>query len=310
MTPQRQGIAGVVVAQTTLGTLGLCVIEAGTDPLSTAFYRCVLAALALTAYAALRGDLRALFRLPVRVLLLALSSGVLMVGNWVLFFEAIRRSGIAVATIVFHVQPFVMVLIGALVFRERLRLRTLGWIALALFGLTLATGILDAPAGHGPDWIGVLCAVGAAILYAFVTIIAKGLPRSNGAQLTLVQCLCGVLVLAPWLPVPPQALGAEQWGWLAMIGGVHTCAVYVLLYNALPKLPTATAAVLLFLYPISAIAVDALWYGHAITGLQIMGFLCVLLASLAITLKWGGPARNRPEQVDRVGNRRVASEVR
>lgn len=310
MTPQRQGIAGVVLAQTTLGTLGLCVIEAGTDPLSTAFYRCVLAALALAAYAALRGDLGALFRLPVRILSLALLSGMLMVGNWVLFFEAIHRSGIAVATIVFHVQPFVMVLIGAVVFRERLRLRTLGWIALALFGLTLATGIFDAPEGHAPDWVGVLCAVGAAILYAFVTIIAKGLPRSNGAQLTLVQCLCGVLVLAPWLPVPPQALGVEQWGWLAMIGGVHTCAVYVLLYNALPKLPTATAAVLLFLYPISAIAVDALWYGHAVTGVQIVGFLCILLASLAITLKWGGLPESRPRQVDNVSNKVTASEVR
>ena len=54
MTPQRQGIAGVVLAQTTLGTLGLCVIEAGTDPLSTAFYRCAIAAMALAAYAALR----------------------------------------------------------------------------------------------------------------------------------------------------------------------------------------------------------------------------------------------------------------
>jgi drug/metabolite transporter (DMT)-like permease len=261
----------------------------------------------LLAYAALRSDLRALFRLPVRMLLLALLSGVLMVGNWVLFFEAIRRSGIAVATIVFHVQPFVMVLIGALVFRERLRLRTLGWIALALFGLTLATGIIDAPEGHEPDWIGVICAFGAAVLYACVTIIAKGFPRSNGAQLTFVQCLCGVLVLAPWLPLLPQNLAAEQWGWLAVIGGVHTCAVYVLLYNALPKLPTTTAAVLLFLYPISAIAVDAFWYRHAVTGVQIMGSLCVLLASLAITLKWGDPAGSRPEQVDRVRNRRVAA---
>ncbi|PTE13221.1 EamA family transporter [Fuscovulum blasticum DSM 2131] len=282
-------------------------MEVGTDPLSTAFYRCAIAALALAAYGALRGDLRVLFHLPARVLFLALLSGVLMVGNWVLFFEAIRRSGIAVATIVFHVQPFVMVLIGALVFRERLCLPTLGWIALALFGLALATGIFDAPEGHGPDWIGVLCAVGAAIFYAVVTIIAKGFPRSNGAQLTLLQCLCGVLILAPWLPLPPQNLGAEQWAWLAMIGGVHTCAVYVLLYNALPKLPTATAAVLLFLYPISAIAVDAFWYRHAVTGLQIMGCLCVLLASLAITLKCGGPAGCRPEQVDRLRNRQAAA---
>lgn len=293
MSPQGQGIAGVVVAQTTLGTLGLCVIEAGTDPLSTAFYRCAIAAMALAGWGVMRGDLRGLWQLPVRILLLALLSGVLMVGNWVLFFEAIRRSGITVATIVFHIQPFVMVLIGALVFRERLSLRIFGWISLALLGLTLATGIVGSGTGPEPDWTGVACAIGAAVLYAFVTIIAKGLPRSNGAQLTLIQCLCGVVVLAAWLPLPPQYLSAGQWGWLALIGGVHTCAVYILLYNALPKLPTASAAVLLFLYPISAIGVDAIAYGHAITTLQATGFLCVLLASLGITLKWGLPLQRR-----------------
>lgn len=172
-----------------------------------------------------------------------------------------------------------------------LRLLTFGWIALALFGLTLATGIFAFGPGVEPDWTGVACAIGAAVLYAFVTIIAKGFPRSNGAQLTLVQCLCGVLVFAAWLPLPPQSLSAVQSGWLALIGGVHTCAVYILLYNALPKLPTASAAVLLFLYPISAIVVDAIYYGHAITALQAMGFICVLLASLGITLKWGTSLR-------------------
>jgi drug/metabolite transporter (DMT)-like permease len=107
--------------------------------------------------------------------------------------------------------------------------------------------------------------------------------------------------------VPVAVLGGEALGGDLAGGQQDTCAVYILLYNALPKLPTTTAAVLLFLYPISAIAVDAFWYRHAVTGLQIMGSLCVLLASLAITIKWGDPAGSRPEQVDRVRNRRVAT---
>ena len=291
MTPQNQGIAGVIVAQTVLGTLGLCVLQAAASPLSIAFYRCLIAAVALGTYAALRGDLAGLLRLPRRVLLLAILSGFLMVGNWVLFFEAIRRSGISVATIVFHVQPFLMVLVSALLFRERLRSITFLWFGLALMGLAFATGIFDlsgvADGESRIDWIGRGAAVAAALLYALVTIIAKRLPRSGGLQLTLIQCLCGAMVLTPWLSLTPEEVTGEQWKWFAIIGLVHTGGVYILLYNALPKLPIAVAAVLLFLYPVSAIIVDAAWFRQPISLMQIAGFLCVLLASLGITLKWG-----------------------
>ncbi|RWR25692.1 DMT family transporter [Sinirhodobacter populi] len=292
MTPQNQGIAGVVLAQTVLGTLGLCVLQADASPLSVAFYRCLIAALGLGIYAALRGDLVGLLRLPGRVLLLAILSGFLMVGNWVLFFEAIRRSGISVATIVFHVQPFLMVLVSALLFRERLRAVTFLWFGLALIGLAFATGITDlsgmAGGGSAIDGIGIAAAVAAAFLYALVTIIAKRLPRSGGLQLTLIQCLCGSVVLAPWLSLTPEDVTGEQWKWFATIGLVHTGAVYIMLYNALPKLPIAVAAVLLFLYPVSAIIVDAAWFRHPISLMQVAGFFCVLLASLGTTLEWGG----------------------
>lgn len=291
MTPLNQGIAGVILAQTMLGTLGLCVLQAAASPLSIAFYRCVIAALGLGLYTALRGDLSGLLRLPKRTLLFAILSGILMVGNWVLFFEAIRRSGISVATIVFHVQPFLMVLISAILFRERLRAITFLWFGLALIGLAFATGIIDLSGvtggGVAIDGIGIAAAVAAAFLYALVTIIAKRLPRPGGLRLTLIQCLCGAIVLAPWLSLTPVEVTGEQWKWFAIIGLVHTGAVYILLYNALPKLPTAVAAVLLFLYPIVAIIVDAAWFRHPISLVQFAGFLCVLLASLGTTLKWG-----------------------
>lgn len=287
MTARRQGIIGVALAQTILGTLGLCVLAAGASPLSVAFYRCAIAALAIGAYAVVRGDLGTIVRLPRRVLLLAMLSGFLMVGNWVLFFEAINRSGISIATIVFHVQPLLMVLLGAVMFRERLHLLTFVWFAVALVGLVLATGVLDKAAGIRTDYLGIAAALGAAGLYALVTLIAQRLPRTSGLQLTLVQCLCGAFLLLPWLPLLPWEVTGEQWKWLAIIGLIHTAGVYILLYGALPKLPTATAAVLLFLYPISAIVVDAVWFRHPITLLQLAGFIGVVAASLGITLKWG-----------------------
>jgi len=87
-----------------LGTLGVFVEEARQDPLTTVLFRCTFGACGLALYGAVSGRLRELY-LGGRPLLTALAAGVLMAANWALFFGAIRQTSIAVATVVFHVQP-------------------------------------------------------------------------------------------------------------------------------------------------------------------------------------------------------------
>jgi len=290
MTRQTEGMIGVIAAQTLLGTIGLCVLESGADPVSVAFYRCAVGGLALAVYCLWRGGFTNLARVPWRVLLLAVVSGVLMAGNWVLFFEGIRQTGIAVATITFHIQPFLVVLLGAVVFRERLNAVTLMWIGLALVGLTLATGLTGAAFAADPGYLlGLGATLAAACLYAGVTVIAKGVTGLTAPQLAAIQFLTGALMLLAFSPLSPSALSAEQWSWLLLIGLVHTGGVYVVLYKALPKLTTPVIAVLLFLYPASAVVVDALAYGHLISARQFAGLGLIVLASLAVTLQWAKP---------------------
>lgn len=293
MTRHTEGVIGVIAAQTLLGTLGLCVLESGAAPITVAFYRCLIGGLALAIYCHWRGAFRSLFHAPKRVLCLAVASGLLMAGNWVLFFEGIRQTGIAVATITFHVQPFLVVLLGAVVFRERLQAVTLLWIGLALAGLILASGLTAVNlASDWPYLLGIGATLAAACLYAGVTIIAKGITGLSAPQLATIQFVTGALMLAVAQPQSPLALSAGQWGWLSVIGLVHTGGVYVVLYRALPKLTTPVIAALLFLYPASAVVVDALAYGHLISPGQLAGLGLIVLASLAVTLRWGLGARS------------------
>lgn len=89
------------------------------------------------------------------------------------------------------------------------------------------------------------------------------------------------------VPAGRLEVSSLQWGWFAVIGVVHTGGVYMLLYDALPKLSTPLAAVLLLLYPATAIIVDAVVYGHRLGSAQYVGVGCILIASLGVTLKWG-----------------------
>jgi len=78
-----------------------------------------------------------------------------------------------------------------------------------------------------------------------------------------------------------------------LLGTVHTALMYVLMYASIGKLPTATVALLSYVYPVVAVVVDALAYGHRPTWLEGVGMLAVLAAALA-------PQRTQARQPARV----------
>jgi drug/metabolite transporter (DMT)-like permease len=289
----RRGAVELVAAGTLLGTLGVAVREAGLDSASAVFYRCVIGAMALGAWCLWAGGFAALPRLGRRTLALTLASGVLMAANWTLFFEAILRAGIAVATITFHVHPVLVLLLGAVVARERLERRQVVAVSLAFAGLALTVGTPQALAAMPAGWAaGVAAALTGAAAYAGVTLISRAVLGVPPALLAFLQCAVGIPLLAALGPAAPGGIGAAGWGWLLVIGVVHTGVVYVLTYDALRRLRTPTIAVLLFAYPASAVVVDHLVYGTPVGAAQIAGLTLVLAASLAALPQPRGAGRN------------------
>jgi drug/metabolite transporter (DMT)-like permease len=288
LTSRQQGAITLASGGLLMGTIGVFVEEARLDAMTLVFFRCLFGFLSLAAYCTWKGFFRRQ-QFTLRIVALAVLSGVLMVTQWVWFFDAIHRTSIAVATVVFHVQPFWVVLIGAALFNERLGGDRLGWIATAFVGLVLASGVAttDNLQGHTSYLIGVGEALAGSVLYASVTLIAKSLGQLKPHLLTLIQCLVGVVCLPFIAPLTSLHIVAPtQWFWIVGMGVLHTGLAYVLIYGALPKLTTPVIAVLLFVYPLTAIVVDAVVYGRALSAPQLAGMLLIVIASLGVNLGW------------------------
>ena len=301
--PSRQGVLGFSAAAVLMGTMGVFIEEAGLDPVTTVFYRCLFGLAAMAAYCGWKGHFRSQ-RFTRRMLGLALLSGVLMVSQWVFFFGALQRTGIAVATVVFHVQPFWVVLLGAAIFREPVGAVRLAWIGVAFFGLALAAGIAWTDLSVDPAYLtGIGFTLIASVLFAGVTLIAKSLGSLRPHLLTLIQCAVGVVSLP--LLAPSGALtqvGLHQWGWLVGLGVLHTGLAYALIYGAVPRMKVSAIAVLQFIYPLTAVLVDWLVYGRALTPLQGAGVGLIVLASLGVNLGWSWSGirwRSRETSVER-----------
>ncbi|WP_251780286.1 DMT family transporter [Caldimonas mangrovi] len=274
-----RGTALMAAGGVLLGTLGVFIEEAGQHPLTAVWFRCAFGVLALLAWGAWSGQLQEL-RLRGRALAVALTVGMLVVFNWGLFFAAIPRTSIAVATVAFHVQPVWVMVFGMLWLGEPVSPRRLAAVAVALAGLVLATGLAGGT-GRPLDagfLTGLACALGGSLSYAAVTLLAKLDRRIGSFALASWQCLVGTVLLAgwPWWHGWPAA--SPAWAWLAGLGVVHTALAYVVLYAGMRRLQAAQVALLQFVYPISAIVFDAAVYGRWLAPAQWIGVLMMGLA--------------------------------
>jgi drug/metabolite transporter (DMT)-like permease len=302
---RQGGTKRVVGAGLLLGTLGVFLHEAGQPPLTAVWFRCAFGALALLAWAACTGQLGTM-RLGLRASAVACATGLLMVLSWALFFGAIQRTSIAVATVVFHVQPFWVMALGAWWLRERVSGAQWAATAIALLGLALASGLSTAFAGAATGGlaqttaIGVAMCLGGSLCYALVTLAAQQWRVASPLALTWWQLACGTLVLAPWpmaTGLPP--LGAT-WAWLAGLGVIHTGLAYVMLYAGLARMAAGRAALLQFVYPAAAIAVDAWVYGRRLDDVQLLG-VALLAGALMAARSRSAPRRPAREGPGRGG---------
>ncbi|GAA2505481.1 DMT family transporter [Streptomyces longisporus] len=312
---ESRGVAQLMTAMVLSGTLGVFVVESGASPFNVVFFRVVFGALALGSYVLARGWLRDHGFTP-RTFGLAVLGGVFIVFNWVFLFESYRNTSISVATVVYHTQPFYVVLLGALLFRERLTAAKVGWIALAFAGLILVSGVTPADFTSGGTYLkGVGQALIAALLYGLSTLVTKRITGVRPHLIALVQVLVGIPLLLPFADFGAMAGTGWDWGWLVGLGFLHTGVMYVLMYAAYAKLPTSKIAVLAFVYPAVAMVMDWAVYGHHIGLVQALGVPLIVLASLKVTLarpRASAPARETAVRVPEAASRPatpVASEA-
>lgn len=226
-------------------------------------------------------------RSPPRQFLLALVGGVALVLNWVLLFAAYSDASIGIATVAYHTQPFMLTALSALLFAEKITLAKAGWLLLAFFGLLLIVAGGETGQSYGEHYLrGILLALGAALCYAVVAIAARYLKQVAPQLLVLIQLTLGALLLLPLAELDVTAYHIETWMVLIALGAVHTGLMSTLLYSAIGKLPGNLVAALSFLYPVIAVLVDWVVFGHRLSLWQFAGGLAILLAAAASHFNW------------------------
>ena len=283
MSEFKTGVWQMCLAMLISGSIGAFVLLSGLPVIDVVFWRCAIGAAALGFFILVSKQPFSHFTR--RTLLLSVIGGVALVINWLLLFAAYDQISIGMSTVVYNTQPFMLVLIGILM-GERVTLIKWGWLLLAFSGVVilLSSELIKA---HNANLItGIAMALGAAFFYALTAIITRKLRPLPPQHIAFIQVLVGVVIL---LPLAHFVTLSESfpWGILLTLGIVHTGVMYQLLYSAIQKLPTPIIGSLSFIYPLVAVTVDSLMFGHTLSVVQFIGGALILLAAAGNNLGWG-----------------------
>jgi drug/metabolite transporter (DMT)-like permease len=265
------------------GSIGAFVLLSGLPVTEVVFWRCLIGAITLFLF--IRINRKPFSPLTKVTLALAILGGVALVINWLLLFAAYERLSIGLSTVVYNTQPFMLVMMGMML-GERVSLVKWGWLLLAFGGVVILLSS-ELTGAHSANWLaGIALALGAAFFYALTAIIARKLRSISPQHIAFIQVLTGVVMLLPLARLP--ALSADYpWPILLTLGIVHTGIMYQLLYSAIQKLPTPVTGSLSFIYPVVAIVVDNLVFGHSLNLTQLAGGGLILFAAAGNNLGWG-----------------------
>lgn len=270
----------------------LPLFAAGLDTDSVLFYRFSFASVILAVILLFRGEN---FRITGRQALKLSLLGVFYMASSLFLIWGYEFMAAGIATAVHFLYPVCVVLVMTLFFGERISIKSIGAIILAVLGVALLSS------AHGADgavsaW-GLFVVVISSVAYALYIVGVKrlNLESLGGFKLTFF----GLLVTAILFSVKAFVFGQ---GVVPLDGGSEVFNIFMLalvptvlsnfaLVNAIKRVGSTTTSILGALEPMTAVAIGVAVFDEPISIVLLVGVVMIIGAVVTIVLNKGARSK-------------------
>ena len=295
-SPERmRGYLEVGLASLANGSIGVMVTYADMPATMLLCLRMAFAAAALGVVVLATGSWRDLRTpgAPLRVLGISIALSL----NLILYFLAIRYTGVAVAIFLSYLAPVYLAFLGPRILKEKTERVVYVALAIGLAGmaLILVPGLLLE--GVKLSAAGLLCAWGAGVMYAVYLLFAKSLRGLNVRSTPVVfaqSAFTAAVMLVPGL----LAVSAAHYHYAgvdllmaALLGLVTTAFSFSLFMDGLHFIRVQHAGIIAYVEPVSAPLYALVLLGQRPSGWTVAGGALIVAAGILVVLY----ARGEPE---------------
>ena len=249
--------------------------------------RCVIAAAGLFAFLLLTN--RKLVKIKIRdVWVFILKGSVGLALCFIFYFITANTITLSATTILLYVAPFLVMVISALVFRERITPEKICALLIAFIGCILTVGLVDQSA---LPFKGIMSGLAAALCYALYSIFGKVALRKNYAPITITAYAYAFacVILIPLCDIQEMAAIISKNGsnifYLLIFGFFFTLLPYLSYIKGLEKLEAGRASIIAFVEPLTAAAAGFVVYDEILSPFKILGMALILISLIVLNLK-------------------------
>ena len=214
----------------------------------------------------------------------------------ILFFTAcytaaIRETKIAVAAALLYTSPAMVMLLSAVLFREKLTARKCLCVVLSVLGCALVSGM--GRGGGGLTLRGLLLGLGSALGYSLYSIFSRLIQGRGYSALTNVLYTFSAATAAFFVLILADGTAAEVTrlpgaSALALLCGLVTgLAAYLAYTTGLEHMEPSRAAQLATVEPVSAALLGAALFGQTLSLTEIAGVALVVGAVVGMNVSGG-----------------------
>ena len=235
---------------------------------------------------------RSLLKIRLQDIFIFVGGGIL--GNFGLSYfytEAINQLSMAFAAVLLCTFPVFVMLLSAVLFKERITGKKIGCMALAFIGCLFVSGLLESGVGESWSAFGVAIGVLAAFCYALYSIFSKAAKDRGYSSITITfyfMLLITILLIpvADWGLITDYVKEAPVQNGLFLLGHCLDAAVlpYVIYTFSLSYMDAGKASVLASSEPVAAMVFGYLLFDEAPTALMLAGMALTIAAIIILSL--------------------------
>ena len=137
---------------------------------------------------------------PKDIWIFAMSGIFGMLGLNLCYNQAINQISLSLAAVLLSMSPIFVMILAAVILREKVTMRKIACSALAIAGCVLVSGILESSSGIKVSAYGALAGIAAALFYAIYSIFSKVAMKQsyNVFTITFYSLIAGVILMLPF----------------------------------------------------------------------------------------------------------------
>jgi drug/metabolite transporter (DMT)-like permease len=195
----------------------------------------------------------------------------------VCYFFAIRLSGVSISAAILGSQPVLIVLLGALLMREKISTTALLASVMACIGIALIA--FDIPEGAKDLPMGIMMALLSALFLSLNFVMKKKyLSTIPTGQLLLLQCLLQLPFLLPSFIMEIPIMNTQSFVIMAGLGLLCTVFAYSLIYTGIKTVSVQRIGILQSVEYVAPVIFGLIFFNEQISAYLIIAVVLILAA--------------------------------